>query len=239
METEKHYFTVGLYIIGLSLLLAGFAIWLAGSSRGDTVRYYIYFTESVSGLANGGAVKYRGVDVGNVEKIEIDPQDARRIRVSVQLQEDAPVKTDTRASLKLQGITGAVFIELTGGRPNRPHLLEVTERGEVPVIPSEVSGIAAVVNQLPEIMDKLSKFADQMNALASDENIASLGAVLGNTRDISSDVSDIVRNSKQDSKEITVNLRKASRDINQVTETVKDNPSALLFPPDERGIPAP
>ena len=239
METEKNYFTVGLYIIGMVLLLAGFAIWLAGSSRADNILYRVYFSESVSGLTKGGAVKYRGVDVGTVENIQIDPRDPRRIEVEVRVLQSAPVTTKTTASLKLQGMTGAVFIELTGGGPQARLLRDVTPRGDIPVIPSEVSGIAAVVNQLPVIMEKLSRFADQMNKLASDENVDSLNMLLGNTTSISSDVRDIVRNSKQDSKEITVNLRKASRDINEVTETVKDNPSALLFPPDEKGIPAP
>lgn len=239
METERHYFAVGLFIIGLGVVLAAFAIWLAGSGRADDVPYRIYFNESVSGLVKGGAVKYRGVDVGIVDTIRIDPKDPRRIRVDVRLLQSAPVTTETTASLKMQGITGTVFIELSGGGPKAELLTDVTPRDKVPVIPSEVSGIAAVVNQLPMIMDKLSRFVDQMNSIASDENIASLGDLLNNTTAITLDVRDIVRESKRDSKEITVNLRRASRDINQVTETVRDNPSALLFPPDEKGIPAP
>lgn len=239
MDEEKKYFTVGLFIIGLALLLAGFAIWLAGSGRADDVQYRIYFGESVSGLTKGGSVKYRGVDVGTVESIMIDPLDPRQIQVDVRLLRSAPVTTETRATLKLQGVTGTVFIELSGGARDAKLLRKATPRGEVPIIQSEISGIAAVVNQLPVIMDKLSRFADQMNKLASDENLAQLDMLLGNTSDISGDVRDIVRASKRDSKEITVNLRRASRDINQVTETVRDNPSALLFPPDEKGIPAP
>lgn len=238
MENEQRYFTVGLYIIGLSLLLAGFAIWLAGTSRGDDIPYRIYFNESVSGLAQGGAVKYRGVDVGSVTSIEIDPDDPRRIRVDVRLKKTTPVTMQTTASLKLQGITGAVFVELSGSEANAP-MLRKAARGEVPVIPSEVTGIAVVVNQLPVIMDKLSRFVDQMNLLASNDNIARLGELLGNSTRITGDVREIVRSSKQDSKAISANLRKATRDINEVTESVKENPSALLFPPDEKGIPAP
>ncbi len=238
METDKHYFTVGLYIIGLSLLLAGFAMWLAGSGASDDVRYRIFFRESVSGLVQGGPVKYRGVDVGRVESITIDPRDPRRIKVDVMLGKTTPVKTDTKASLKLQGITGAVYIELTGGAPSAAWLHEVSSR-DVPVIPSEASSIAAVINQLPQVMDKLSRFADQLNKLASDESIENLQALFRNTSQISSDVSDIVDSTKQDSKRVLINMRKATRDINEVTETVKENPSALLFPPEDEGIPPP
>lgn len=239
METDKHYFSVGLFIIGLALLLAGFAIWLAGSSRADDVPYRIYFRESVSGLSQGSPVKYRGVDVGTVQTIVIDPADPAQIQVDVRLLRSTPVTTETTATLKMQGITGAVFIELSGSRREAGSLRKATPRGEVPIIASEVSGISAIVNQLPAIMDKLSRFADQMNKLASDANIEHLNMLLGNTSNISSDVREIVNNSKRDSKEIMVNMRKATRDISEVTDTVKDNPSALLFPPDEKGIPAP
>lgn len=239
MENEKHYFTVGLYIIGLSLLLAGFAIWLAGSSRSDDILYRIYFGESVSGLTKGGAVKYRGVDVGTVDSIDIDPLDQRQIQVDVRLKKSTPVKTDTRATLKLQGITGAVFIELTAGSRDAPLLRKTTPKGEIPVITSEVSGIAALVNQLPIVMEKLSAFADQANKLVSDENIGNFSNLLSNTDQLSGDMRDIVRDSKHDTRRALTNLRKASQNIDEVTDTVKENPSALLFPPEEEGIPAP
>jgi phospholipid/cholesterol/gamma-HCH transport system substrate-binding protein len=239
METDKHYFTVGMFIIVLTLLATGFAIWLANAGRADDVRYRIYFPESVSGLVEGGPVKFRGVSVGTVESIAIDENDPRLIRVDTRILKSAPVKTDTTASLKLQGITGAIFIELSGGTPGAKLLRKATPKDEIPVIPSSTSGISAVVNQLPAIMEKLEKFTDQMNKLASDENLAALSAILGNTSTISADVGDIVHSSKQDSKQVMVNLRKASRDINQVTDKVKENPSSLLFPPEEEGIPAP
>lgn len=239
METDKHYFRVGLYIVGLTLLAAAFAMWLVAAGRADDVRYRIFFPESVSGLVEGGPVKFRGVNVGSVETIRIDETDPRLIVVDVRILRSTPVKTDTVASLKLQGITGAVFIELTGGSPDSKLLRKATPSGEMPVIPSEASSIAAVVNQLPAIMDKLSRFADQMNKLASDENLNHFNALLSNTSGISQDVGEIVHESKQDSKQIMVNLRKASRDVNQVTDRVKEDPSSLVFPPEEQGIDAP
>ena len=42
--------------------------------------------------------------------------------MDVRVLKSTPIKTDTVASLKLQGITGVVFIELTGGSP-KAHLL--------------------------------------------------------------------------------------------------------------------
>ena len=57
-------------------------------------------------------VKFRGVDVGTVKSIRIDPDNSRLVLVEVRLRKETPVKTDTRASLVMKGITGVVFIEL-------------------------------------------------------------------------------------------------------------------------------
>jgi phospholipid/cholesterol/gamma-HCH transport system substrate-binding protein len=63
METDKHYFIEGLFIIGLAVATAFFFVWLSSSGHSDDVLYRIHFNESVSGLSVGDSVKFRGVDV--------------------------------------------------------------------------------------------------------------------------------------------------------------------------------
>ena len=117
METDKHYFFEGLFIIVFSVAAALFAVWLGSSGRHADVIYRIHFPDSVSGLTAGDPVKFRGVDVGTVKAMEIDPVNTRLVRVDVRLRKGTPVMTDTRASLEMKGITGVVFIELSGGDP--------------------------------------------------------------------------------------------------------------------------
>ena len=130
METDKHYFFEGLFIIGFSVAAAFFAVWLGSTGRHDDVLYRIHFPDSVSGLAVGDPVKFRGVDVGTVKSMIIDPDNSRLVLVDVRLRKETPVKTDTRASLALKGITGVVFIELNGGDPAAKTLLAVTPPGQ-------------------------------------------------------------------------------------------------------------
>ena len=68
METDRHYFFEGLFIIGLAVAAVLFFIWLTSAGHRDDVLYRIHFAESVSGLALGDPVKYRGVDVGMVKE---------------------------------------------------------------------------------------------------------------------------------------------------------------------------
>ena len=161
METDKHYFFEGLFIIGFSIAAAIFAVWLASTGHHDDVIYRIHFPDSVSGLTAGDPVKYRGIDVGTVKSMIIDPDNPRLVQVDVRLRKETPVKTDTRASLELKGITGVIFIELNGGDPAAKLLLAVTPPGKMPEIPSEKTGLKAMLDALPKLVDKFSAIGDQ------------------------------------------------------------------------------
>lgn len=175
MENDKNYFRVGLFIIGTILLGVGFTIWLTSRSIGEYSRYYINFTESVSGLNKEGVVKFRGVDIGKVDKISINPDDPKLIRVDISVLEFTPVKTDTIATLKLHGITGEVYIELSGGNPNASDLEAKNE--EIPEIKSKPSDISAIANGLPKLLEKANHVADQLNKIFSDENVHFINSV--------------------------------------------------------------
>ena len=165
METDKHYFCEGLFIIGFCIAAACFAVWLGSPGRRDDVVYRIRFPDSVSGLAVGDSVKYRGVDVGTVKTMEIDPGNARLVRVDVRLRKDTPVKTDTRASLAMKGITGVVMVELNGGDPKAKALLDATPADKIPEIPSEKTGLKAMLDDLPKLIGKFAVIADKFSGI--------------------------------------------------------------------------
>jgi len=168
METDRRYFMEGLFIIVFLVAAAFFFVWLANTGKSDDVLYRIHFAESVSGLSLGDAVKYHGVDVGTVKAMTLDADDPRRVQVDVRLRKEAPVKTDTRATLVLKGITGVVYVELTGGTPNAKMLADVTPKGDIPEIPSEKSRLTALLDQLPRVVEKFSTLEDQARKVVTD-----------------------------------------------------------------------
>ncbi len=168
METDKHYFIEGLFVIGFSIAAAIFAVWLVGTGHRDDVVYRIHFAESVSGLAIGDPVKFHGVDVGTVKAIALDPADPRLVQVDIRLRKEVPVKTDTKATLKLKGITGVVFIELNGGNPGAPALLASAREGQIPEIPSEKGTLTAILEQLPKLLEKFSAIENQVKKVVTD-----------------------------------------------------------------------
>jgi len=190
MENDKRYFVAGLFIIVLSVGAAFAFMWLAGSDRRDDVVYRIRFNESVSGLAVGEVVKYRGVDVGTVKSLALDASDPRLVEVAVHLRKEAPVKTDTKAMLKLKGVTGNLFIELNGGLPKSESLLAATKEGDIPEIASEKSSLTNAMEQLPRVLEKFSAMEDQAKKVLKD--------VSGLTADVKANPSVLIWGPKKD-----------------------------------------
>ena len=178
MESDKRYFIEGLFVIGFSIALAFFFVWLTRSGNKDDVLYRIYFAESVSGLSMDDPVKFLGVDVGMVKSMTIDPEDPSRVKIDVMLHKGAPVKTDTKATLQFKGITGAYFIELNGGSADAKFLVAETPAGEVPEIPAKKSAISTLMEQLPRVLEKFSALEDQTKKVIGD-----IGAVTAKVKE--------------------------------------------------------
>ena len=116
METRASYILVGSFVLGLIAAAFAFVVWLASVQFEEVpMRYVIYFEGGVSGLSVASPVRYRGVPVGSVSDIRIDPENIERIRVMVEISAETPIKADTEATLTLQGITGVSFVFLSGG----------------------------------------------------------------------------------------------------------------------------
>ena len=187
MEKNEHYIIVGSFVLIAILGLIAFALWLNGT-RGihDYLYYQIHFHESVNGLSNGSPVTYRGVDIGNVVSMKIDPAEANTIVTRVRVLADAPIRQDTSAMLKIQGITGTRYIDLSGGEVIQPAIKGGSaDKGDLPEITSKYSDIATLENEVPKLVDKASAIATQADHLLDDESLAHTHAILQRWDDIS------------------------------------------------------
>jgi len=126
MEAEKHYFLEGLFIIGLSIAAALAFMWLAKTGHRDDVAYRIHFAESVSGLALGDPVKYRGVDVGTVKAMTIEPKPGW----------STPTREDEEKRVRAEIIADALG-ELVDRRLDRPTAHSIGKLFQKRLVPIE------------------------------------------------------------------------------------------------------
>jgi len=184
METRASYVLVGAFVIALVGAAFAFVIFLARVSLDTNVTpYVINFTGSVQGLEIGSKVRYRGVPVGSVTAIKIDPKNIANVRVVAEVDEGTPIKEDTVASLALEGITGVASISLSGGTQESPPLRR--KEGEAyPVIPSKPSAIEKVLDDLPLLLERATTIAERLSDMLDDENRKSFTETLENLRKV-------------------------------------------------------
>ncbi|MGM0912725.1 MAG: MlaD family protein [Pseudomonadota bacterium] len=179
MEPRAHHVLIGLFTV---LALGGallFALWMGKSSldRNDTW-YEVVFDRAVSGLAEGNAVQYSGIEVGNVAELHLDPKDPRRVRALIRIDASVPIKADTRASLALANITGSMNIQLYGGTPESERL--VGNRENPPVIRARPSPLSSLLSNSEQLMIRFNRLLDGASELLSDSNVAHLSRSLAN-----------------------------------------------------------
>lgn len=174
-----NYTLVGAFVLVLGALLVAGVLWLASGGAWQK-KYDVYMAiedESVAGLNLNAPVKYNGVDVGRVQAIALDTVDPQRVNLLFAIEEGTPIKEDTIAVLKTQGLTGIAYVELTGGAVSSPPLI-AKQGNSYPVIQTKPSLSARLENVLTSVLAKLDSTSSSINAILSDENRASFTSAL-------------------------------------------------------------
>ncbi len=162
---------MGAFVLLLSAILIVAVLWLAsgGSLHKKVDLYVAMIEESVAGLNINAPVKYHGVDVGKVQNIRLDPANPERVQILLALKRGTPIKVDTVAVLKTQGLTGIAYVELDGGTKNSAPLV-ATGQNKYPIIQTKPSLSTRLENVLTSVLAKLDNTSSQIDSLLSEEN---------------------------------------------------------------------
>lgn len=188
METRSNHILVGSVVLILLLAAAVFTVWLARVSDTNQKVYDIFFKQSVEGLAKGSSVSYRGVPVGQVEDIKIWKDDPNFVRVRISIGEDVPVLVGTTATIQ-GSFTGVSTLLLEGAQKGNPPITEIGPAG-APVIPTKASGLGALLNSAPQLLERLSTLTERLTLMLSDKNQASITSILKNVDRLSGSLAD-------------------------------------------------
>ena len=178
METRVKYLVVGLFVVLLGTTSVVLFLWLSrGIERPVYDRYDAYFRESVSGLNQNAPVKYRGVDVGRVRDIGLNPANVEEVRLTLDIVRGTPVKTDSVATLRIQGLTGLAFVDLSGGSQRAP-LLTATPGQRYPVIRTGPSLLTRLDADVTGLIAGATGVTEDARAVMDRDNRARLKAIL-------------------------------------------------------------
>lgn len=186
METRAHYIAIGAFVLAVLTLAFVAALWLGRVelAQGAGRRYDINFKGAVTGLSEGSAVLYNGVHVGRVSAIRLNPGNVEEVRVTVEIDKDAVIKTDAEAVLVANLLSGQSIIQIRGGTQGAP-VLEAKPGQQHPVIASKPSPFERVYARTPALLNRLTDVADKLDAVLDRKNRKALADSLQNVRAMS------------------------------------------------------
>ncbi len=214
METRAHYVVIGSVVLIAIASAFLFIINLTQTQR-EYDEYDIIFAERVSGLSEGAAVRFNGIQKGEVTNLSIDPDNPAIVIARVRVEKDTPVKTDTKAELEFVGFTGLAIIQFVGGSPDKPLLKETSDR-RVPRLSADTSGLGAFLEGSGDVLA-------QANRLLSDENINGISAIISNIETMTGAFAE----NEDDIVAALENINSITTDLAQVTSKLDAAASSL------------
>jgi phospholipid/cholesterol/gamma-HCH transport system substrate-binding protein len=170
MASGQQKVFAGAFVVLAVALLVGTVAVINQWNRAETRSFEVHFSPgmSVAGLNAGSRVRFKGVPIGRVSEISLVPDPKGVYAVAyLDIVEDHVrfLNARTRAVLKLEGITGAVSIDLTvpdAAAEADPRDAEWLAQDR-PVIQAEASDLARILEQTPRVIDAFGAFALRLN----------------------------------------------------------------------------
>ena len=176
MENRSHAFLAGLFtlLLGLSAVAA---LWWFGGKQEPTDEYVVVTTSNVTGLNQQAQVRYRGIRVGKVLSIGLDPDNPAHTLIRISVTKGTPVNKGTTAKLGYQGVTGIAHVLLeASGKDSLPF----DEGDGLPRIKMQDSLIQELTDVGGDVMRNARDFLSNANEVLSSENRQAISRTLAN-----------------------------------------------------------
>lgn len=178
MENRAHALAAGLFVIFLSAAVAAVAMWFSGGTA-TRDKYLLVSEFPVNGLNPQAVVRYRGVSVGKVENIRLDPENPHLILIRIAVDRELALTKNVYAQLGYQGLTGLAFVQLNDDGKQAERLkTDPDNPAQIPFRPSALDSIAESGQRL---LGNANGLVERLNVLLNDQNQARFSHILRNT----------------------------------------------------------
>ena len=194
MENKSHAIGAGAFVLVVAALLVALAAWLTRDT-GENRVFEISSREGVTGLQRQAGVRYKGVTVGRVQSITLDPVITGNIRIRIGVDDSAPITKSTFASLGFQGVTGLAFIQLDDAGESREPLVST---GDLPArIPMRPGLMSRLTDQGSGLLTKLDDVTQHANQLLAPANQKKLMDAVDNLGQAAANISQFAKRADQ------------------------------------------
>jgi phospholipid/cholesterol/gamma-HCH transport system substrate-binding protein len=194
MENKSHAIGAGAFVLVLAALLVALAAWLTRDT-GEHRVFEISSREGVTGLQRQAGVRYKGVTVGRVQSITLDPETVGNVRILIGVDDSAPITKSTFASLGFQGVTGLAFIQLDDAGESKEPLVSTGDTlARIPMRPGLMSRLT---DQGAGLLVKLDDASQRVNQLLAPDNQKKLMDAVDNLGQAAANISQLAKTANQ------------------------------------------
>lgn len=199
---------------------------------GYTVKTYFY---RIDGLEKNAPVRLNGMEVGSVKDIRIVYDQDTKMELVLWLKEEAKVREGAKAFVKIMGLLGEKYVELSAGDPGAKFLVQdaVIAAQEPMDFDRLLAKGDAIADNLKEISENINQRL-KVNSQAIDEIVANMNTSMKNISSISSNVDERLKVNRLAIDEIVMNLNATSKNLEEVSADIKANPWKLLYKDKEK-----
>jgi phospholipid/cholesterol/gamma-HCH transport system substrate-binding protein len=220
---------VGLFALSGTVLFAAVVLSLGDVSFQRSYRVKVSF-DNAEGLPVNGSVKAAGVEVGKIQKIELENQ---RALVTLKMNKGVEVRKDARARVASTGLIGSKYLDIRLGTPASPMVADgdviqgdptftfdevMTKLGE---FFEEDPENGSVSHNLKTSIANLRRVSDSLNA-AMGEQKTELVQIVRNVRDLSASAKDVAAHLREITSERKEDVKVALAKIRSVSERLDD-----------------
>lgn len=252
-------FSVGLVVI------SGFAafVWMSGQVKegidDDASSYRVFATfKDASGLADKSKVTIAGINVGQIDKVELIGDEAK-----VWIKVNTPLKSDAQVAKKQASLLGEYYLRLTPGYQGTPlkdgdEIKNIVYDVPTSDLINELKGITSNVNEitvslkkvlagrdgearLVQIVENVNKTVEEVRRAVVD-NGPKVDRVVDNVVAVSREARGFVKEFRSDARVIMRDAKTVARDAKVVTadaKAISGGVRALVDPGGLSGQPKP
>jgi len=225
---------VGIFIF-IGIVILSVIIFSIGNfysvKRGYNIDVVFSFA---NGIGIGAPVRYSGVQVGEVQEINIyfdEKEKKPLVKLTVWVSQNTWINENAKASINTLGLLGEKYLEISPGTRDA-RLLQKGDalRGSDPVSTEELA------RSTKELIERIATLTESVNKIAGDDSLrVSLKNTVSNMEALSSDLRDFLSSAKQGKGTIGRLMSDDTlyRHIDEMILDIKEHPWKLLFKPPE------
>lgn len=216
---------VGAVIIAALVVAVVGTLWLQGTNWGRPSIEVHVLLDDVAQLAEGNSVKYRGVNIGRVAAIDVEPEGAA-VRVTLLLDQEVVLPRDAVVVVAPESLFGDWQAEITSRR-RYPSFAFLDVQDGTEVLGVRVLGgyalpeLSRLTASAEQISDNLATLSERFEVAFNEETAASLAEAIGNMEAISRQIRDLVTQQSEIALSLTSNADSALAEIEEASRVAR------------------